>query len=160
MGSGEADRVRGTINGGDLAALIGREIGVSDWVRIDQSKIDQFAACTSDHQFIHVDPEKAAQTPFGGTVAHGFLTLSMLSHLAANIALRLEGAKMGINYGFEKVRFIEPVRAGAAIRGRFSLADAVERKPGQFLLTYDVSVEIKDIERPALQARWLTMQIV
>lgn len=144
----------------DLAAMVGTEIGVSDWTEITQDQINTFADVTDDHQFIHVDPEKAAQTPFGGTIAHGFLTLSMLSSMAGGTALVLDGIVMGINYGFEKVRFLTPVRAGKKIRGRFTLAEAVERNPGQWMLKYDVSVEVEGEAKPALMAQWLTLQIV
>ncbi|MEP3074467.1 MaoC family dehydratase [Maricaulis sp.] len=140
---------------------IGQEIGVSDWIEIDQSRIDVFADVTEDHQFIHIDPERAAkETPFGGTIAHGFLSLSMLSALAANTTLVLDGIAMGINYGFDKVRFLQPVRAGKKIRGRFVLEDATERNPGQWMLKYAVTVEIEGEEKPALMAHWLTLQIV
>ena len=144
----------------DLAGLVGTEIGVSEWTEITQEQINVFADVTDDHQFIHIDPEKAAQTPFGGTIAHGFLTLSMLSSLAGGTALVLDGIAMGINYGFEKVRFLTPVRSGRKIRGRFTLADAVERNPGQWMLKYDVTVEIEGEDKPALMAQWLTLQIV
>ncbi len=140
-------------------ALIGQEIGISDWMVVDQKRINQFADCTGDHQFIHVDEEAASRTPFGGTLAHGFLTLSLLSKLAQGASLTLEGAKMGINYGFDRLRFIHPVMAGAAIRGRFVLADFARRKPGEYLLTYDVTVDIKGNDKPALIARWLALQI-
>ncbi|MBO6765018.1 MaoC family dehydratase [Maricaulis sp.] len=140
---------------------IGQEIGVSDWIEIDQSRIDVFADVTEDHQFIHIDPERAAkETPFGGTIAHGFLSLSMLSALAANTTLVLDGIAMGINYGFDKVRFLQPVRAGKKIRGRFVLEDATERNPGQWMLKYAVTVEIEGEDKPALMAHWLTLQIV
>ncbi|WP_417486080.1 MaoC family dehydratase [Maricaulis sp.] len=145
---------------GDLAALVGTEIGVSDWTEITQDQINTFADVTDDHQFIHIDPEKAAKTPFGGTIAHGFLTLSMLSSLAGGTALVLDGIVMGINYGFEKVRFLTPVRAGRKIRGRFTLSEAVERNPGQWMLKYDVIVEIEGEDKPALMAQWLTLQVV
>ena len=140
---------------------IGQEIGVSDWIEIDQSRIDVFADVTEDHQFIHIDPERAAkETPFGGTIAHGFLSLSMLSALAGNTTLVLDGIAMGINYGFDKVRFPQPVRAGKKIRGRFVLEDAAERNPGQWMLKYAVTVEIEGEDKPALMAHWLTLQIV
>lgn len=145
----------------ELAARIGEEIGVSDWTQITQEQINTFAEVTDDHQFIHIDPERAAkETPFGGTIAHGFLTLSMLSSLAADTTLVIDGIVMGINYGFEKVRFLTPVRAGRKIRGRFKLADAVERNPGQWMLKYDVTVEIEGEDKPALMAQWLTLQIL
>ncbi|MCI5046325.1 MAG: MaoC family dehydratase [Aquisalinus sp.] len=144
----------------DLKAKIGQSIGSSQWLEIGQERINQFADCTEDHQFIHVDEEAAKMTPFGGTVAHGFLSLSMLSKLAMDVSLVLEGIKMGVNYGFEKIRFVQPVRAGKKIRGHFTLKDAIEKKPGQWMLTYDVSVEIEGEEKPALIAEWLTMQMV
>jgi acyl dehydratase len=139
---------------------VGKEIGVSDWVRIDQARINQFADVTEDHQFIHVDPEAAKATPFGGTVAHGFLTLSMLSRMARGTLLVLEGVKMGVNYGFEKVRFMAPVKSGKRIRARFTLMSAEERSPGQWQFKYAVKVEIEDESKPALVAEWLSMQFV
>lgn len=145
----------------DLASRIGQEIGVSDWIEIGQERIDTFADVTEDHQFIHIDPERAAkETPFGGTIAHGFLSLSMLSALAIDTVLLIEGMAMGINYGFDKVRFLQPVRSGKRIRGRFVLEDAVERNPGQWMLKYAVTVEIENEDKPALMAHWLTLQIV
>tara|TARA_R110000868_G_scaffold257504_1_gene514657 strand:+ start:12218 stop:12679 length:462 start_codon:yes stop_codon:yes gene_type:complete len=145
----------------ELAARIGQEIGLSEWIEIDQSRIDQFADVTEDHQFIHLDPERAAkETPFGGTIAHGFLSLSMLSRMAMDIAFVLDGMVMGINYGFDKVRFLVPVSSGKKIRGRFVLEDAVEKSPGQWMLRFGVSVEIEGEAKPALIAQWLTMQVV
>jgi acyl dehydratase len=145
----------------DLASHVGQEIGVSDWIGIDQSRIGQFADVTEDHQFIHIDPERAArETPFGGTIAHGFLTLSMLSRLAGGTSLAIDGIVMGINYGFDKVRFLQPVKAGQRIRGRFVLDEATERNPGQWMLKYGVTVEIEGEDKPALMAQWLTLQIV
>ncbi|WP_417497540.1 MaoC family dehydratase [Maricaulis sp.] len=145
----------------DLAKHIGQEIGLSDWIELDQSRIDQFADVTEDHQFIHLDAERAAkETPFGGTIAHGFLSLSMLSRMAMDIAFTLEGMAMGINYGFDKVRFLVPVSSGKKIRGRFVLEDAVEKSPGQWMLRFGVTVEIEGEAKPALIAQWLTMQVV
>ncbi|WP_300542253.1 MaoC family dehydratase [Maricaulis sp.] len=145
----------------DLASHVGQEIGVSDWIGIDQSRIGQFADVTEDHQFIHIDPERAVrETPFGGTIAHGFLTLSMLSRLAGGTSLAIDGIVMGINYGFDKVRFLQPVKAGQRIRGRFVLDEATERNPGQWMLKYGVTVEIEGEDKPALMAQWLTLQIV
>ena len=141
-----------------LKDLIGTEIGVSEWAVMDQERINVFADVTEDHQFIHINEEAAKQTPFGGTIAHGFLTLSMLSKFSEGSGLVIEGIQMGINYGFEKVRFLAPVPSGSKIRGRFSLKDAVEKKPGQFLLTYEVTVDIEGQEKPALIADWLAMQ--
>ncbi|NWG91439.1 MAG: MaoC family dehydratase, partial [Parvularculaceae bacterium] len=143
-----------------LADWVGKEIGVSDWSRIDQARISAFGDVTEDHQFIHVDPEAAKATPFGGTIAHGFLTLSMLSKLAADVVFVLEGVKMGVNYGFEKVRFMAPVRSGKRIRARFALMSAGERLPGQWQFKYAVKVEIEGEEKPALMAEWLSMQFI
>ena len=142
-----------------LAEHVG-DVFVSHWFDIDQSRIDAFAKVTEDHQFIHVDPALAAETPFGGTIAHGFLTLSMLSIMAYGALPKLAGLKMGVNYGFDRVRFLNPVRAGSHVRGRFTLKAATERSPGQWQLTYDVSVEIQGAAKPALAATWLTMQVV
>ncbi|MEL6364206.1 MAG: MaoC family dehydratase [Pseudomonadota bacterium] len=144
----------------EIQNWVGKEVGVSEWKTIDQERINVFADVTEDHQFIHIDPEAAAKTPFGGTIAHGFLTLSMLSALGAGTSIRLENVAMGVNYGFEKVRFMQPVPAGKNIRGRFVLKDVKERNPGQFQLTYEVTVEIEGVEKPALIAEWLTLQYV
>ncbi|MEE9329666.1 MAG: MaoC family dehydratase [Parvularculaceae bacterium] len=144
----------------ELEKFVGKEVGVSDWLVIDQSRIDQFAEVTEDFQFIHIDPEAAAKTPFGGTIAHGFLTLSMLSKLASGSALGIEGATISVNYGFDKIRFVEPVRAGAKIRGRFVLTKVAKKPDGRWFLTYGCTVEIDGNERPALIADWLSMQIV
>ncbi len=145
----------------DLPGLVGSEIGVSDWITVDQERINAFADITEDHQFIHIDPERARnETPFGGTIAHGFLTLSLLSALAANVAIAIDGVVMGINYGFERVRFLTPVPAGGRIRGRFSLSEAVDKGDGRWMLRYGVSIEIEGVEKPALAAEWLTMQMV
>ena len=143
-----------------IVDFIGKEIGVSDWITIDQDRIDKFADVTEDHQFIHVDPEAAKKTPFGTTIAHGFLTLSMLSKLASGGVVVFEGIKMGVNYGFEKVRFVTPVKSGKKIRGRFTLMSAESKIPGQWSLKYAVKVEIDGEAKPALVAEWLTMQFV
>ena len=139
----------------EIKLKVGREIGVSDWILVDQARIDTFAVVTEDRQFIHVDPEAAAKTPFGGTVAHGFLTLSLLSRMAADAFLVPDGVKMGVNYGFEKVRFMAPVRSGKRIRGRFTLARLDEKRPGQWQFTHQVTVEIAGEEKPALVADWI-----
>ncbi len=139
---------------------VGKLIGTSDWVMIDQKRINLFADVTEDHQFIHVDPEAAAKTPFGMTIAHGFLSLSMLSHLASGSVLVLEGVKMGINYGFDKVRFVNPVKSGQRIRGHFTLMKAHSKIPGQWAYKYAVKGEIEGEEKPALVAEWLSMQFV
>ena len=140
-----------------IQARIGSEIGVSGWILIDQRAIDTFADVTGDHQFIHVDPEAAAKTPFGGTVAHGFLTLSLLSQMAAGVMLVPPTMRMAVNYGFEKIRFIAPVRSGRKVRGRFTLVSAEEKKPGQWQFLHHVVVEIEGEEKPALTADWIGM---
>ena len=144
----------------EIKGRIGSEVGVSDWILVDQAAIDAFAEVTEDHQFIHVDPEAAAGTPFGGTVAHGFLTLSLLSRMAADVLLRPEGLKMGVNYGFERVRFIAPVRSGKRVRGRFRLAAFEEKRPGQYQFVHNVTVEIEGEDKPALIADWIGMIFV
>lgn len=144
----------------EIKNYINKEAGLSDWLLVDQEMINKFADVTGDHQFIHVNPEVAKQTPFGTTIAHGFLTLSLLSQLAAQNVLRLEGIKMGVNYGFEKVRFVNPVKSGKRIRGRFTLMSANNKIPGQWSFKYGVKVEIEGEEKPALVAEWLTMQFV
>jgi len=144
----------------EISARIGGEIGVSPWIAIPQADIDTFAQVTGDHQFIHVDPLAAANTPFGGTIAHGFLTLSLLSQMASHVMLAPEGLKMAVNYGFEKVRFIAPVRAGKRVRGRFMLSRMEKKKPGQWQFVHQITVEIEGEERPALQADWIGMIFV
>ena len=141
-------------------ASIGTEIA-SPWRTVTQHMIDLFADATDDHQFIHVDPERAAaETPFGGTIAHGFLSLSLLSTFAYETVPPLEGAEMGINHGFESVRFIAPVRTGSRIRARFKLADVKVRRSGWIQVTNDVSIDIENAPKPALTARWLTLTYI
>ena len=144
----------------EISGRVGSEVGVSDWILIDQQAIDAFAEVTQDHQFIHVDPEAAASTPFGGTVAHGFLTLSLLSRMAADAMLRPESVRMGVNYGFEKVRFIAPVRSGKRVRGRFRLDRFEEKNPGQWRFVHNVTVEIEGEDKPALIADWIGLIFV
>ena len=142
----------------DLLKLVGQEIGVSGWRTVDQARIDAFAQATDDHQFIHVDPERAKrETPFGGTIAHGFLTLSLLSAMNFDCVPKIIEQTMGINYGFEKVRFLAPVKSGARVRGRFLLAEARFRGAGMLALRYDVTVEIENEVKPALTADWITI---
>lgn len=143
-----------------LADHVGKEIGVSAWRTVTQAMIDQFADATDDHQYIHVDPERARATPFGGTIAHGFLTLSLLSTLAYETVPPLADTAMGINVGFDKVRFVNPVKSGARLRARFTLADVNIRPSGYIQVAYDVSVEIEGQTRPALTARWLTLSVM
>ena len=144
----------------ELQALIGREVGLSKWFEVDQARIDAFADCTEDHQFIHVDPEAARATPFGGTIAHGFLTLSLASAMSYDAVAPLDGVMMGVNYGFDKLRFLAPVRAGSRIRGRFKLLSAEDKGGGRWLLKHELTVEIEGEDKPALNAEWLGMQMV
>ena len=139
----------------DIRARIGSDIGVSDWIMVDQARIDAFADTTEDRQFIHVDPAAAAQTPFGGTIAHGFLSLSLLSRMAADVMKVPDSTIMAVNYGLDRVRFIAPVRAGKRVRGHFILAAIDDKAPGQMLFHHDVTVEIEGETKPALTARWL-----
>ena len=140
-----------------IRTKIGEEVGCSSWIEISQDRIDAFAEATEDRQFIHVDPAAAAATPFGGTIAHGFLTLSLLSRMGAEGTLIPEGLKMGVNYGLEAVRFLAPVASGKRVRGRFTLDSLHEKAPGRVLMRHRVSVEIEGEEKPALTALWLTM---
>ncbi len=144
----------------EIKAKVGSEIGISDWIPIDQARIDAFADVTEDPQFIHIDPQAAARTPFGGTIAHGFLTLSLLSRMAADAMLRPEDVKMGVNYGFERVRFMAPVRSGKRVRGRFRLVRFEEKRPGQWQFVHEVSVEIEGEDKPALVAEWIGLIFV
>jgi acyl dehydratase len=144
----------------DIRSRIGEEVGVSDWIAVDQARIDAFADTTEDRQFIHTDPAAAAQTPFGGTVAHGFLTLSLLSRMGAEAMLLPAGAAMAINYGLDRVRFLAPVRSGSRVRGRFVLDSIEEKGPGQLLMRHQVTVEIDGADKPALTALWLALIFV
>ncbi|WP_160009212.1 MaoC family dehydratase [Rhizobium sp. 18055] len=141
----------------DVRGLIGTETGLSDWILVDQTMIDAFANATDDHQFIHVDPVRAAQSPFGGTIAHGFLTLSLLSTMNYNCLPKVREQTMGINYGFDNVRFVAPVRVGARIRGHFILSDARFRGAGMLMTSYEISIEIENERKPALTAKWITI---
>lgn len=136
-------------------ASVGQSFGPSPWLTIEQERIDQFADATLDRQFIHVDPIKAAKTPFGGTIAHGFLTLSLLSWMIEGSLPKVEGTRMAVNYGFDQIRFRSPVACNSAIRGRFTLTTAERRKDGGILSSFDVAIEIKGEDRPALTAVWL-----
>jgi len=150
-----------TIPAQEMARRIGTET-VSDWVEVTQAMIDTFADATGDHQFIHVDPERAKLTPFGGTVAHGFLTLSLMPLLASKIpdAPRVEGVRMGVNYGSNRVRFLQPVRSGKRVRGRFTLLAFDEKRPGQWQQTLEVTVEIEGEDKPAMIAEWINQIFV
>jgi acyl dehydratase len=144
----------------DIKNRVGEQVGISGWITIDQERIDAFAETTEDRQFIHLDPDAAAQTPFGGTIAHGFLTLSLLSRMAADAMLAPDGVRMMVNYGLDRVRFLAPVRSGKRVRGRFTLGSVEEKAPGQWLTRHNVSVEIEGDDKPALSAVWLTLIIL
>ena len=135
--------------------MVGREVGVSSWHLVDQGRINIYADVIEDHQFIHVDPARASETPFGTTVAHGFLTMSLMSIMSYEVMPVIEGTTMGVNYGFDKLRFISPVRSGKRVRGRFTLAEAKLRKPTELLSRTNVSVEIEGEDKPALVADWI-----
>ena len=138
-----------------IRTLVGQEVGVSSWLTIDQERIDAFADATEDRQFIHVDAAAAATTAFGGTIAHGFLTLSLLSRMGAEAMMIPEGTKMAVNYGLDRVRFLAPVRSGRRVRGRFTLDSVEEKAAGQWLMRHIVTIEIEGEEKPALTAAWL-----
>lgn len=144
----------------ELESLIGQEIGVSRWFEVDQARIDAFADLTEDRQFIHVDPVAARATPFGGTIAHGFLTLSLASAMSYDAVAPLEGAVMGVNYGFDRLRFLAPVPSGSRVRGRFRLLAAEDKGDGKWLLKHALTIEIEGSDKPALIAEWLSMQMV
>jgi acyl dehydratase len=144
----------------EIEGCIGDEVGVSGWISVDQSRIDAFAEATEDRQFIHVDPDSAKLTPFGGTIAHGFLSLSLISHMGAEAMLMPEGLKMAVNYGLDRVRFLAPVKSGKRVRGRFVLQSVEEKAPGQVLMRHHVTVEIAGEDKPALSAVWLTLMIL
>jgi acyl dehydratase len=144
----------------DFKSYIGKELGHSEWLTIDQNRINQFAECTGDHQFIHVDPEKAAKTPFGTTIAHGFLSLSLIPVLMEDIALAPEGLKMAVNYGLDSVRFIQPVKVNSRVRVSASVMDVTEKNPGQWLLKAKVTLEIEGQAKPAYIAESLSLYFV
>jgi len=141
----------------EMLSKIGEVIGTSEWIAVEQDRINQFADATGDHQFIHLDAEKAKMTPFGGTIAHGFLTLSLLPYLMAqsNDLLSIDGVKMGVNYGIDKLRFLSPVKTGKRVRGVFTLGALIEKRPGQWQQTLECSVEIEGEDKPALIASWI-----
>ncbi|WP_398479572.1 MaoC family dehydratase [Tardiphaga sp.] len=136
-------------------AMVGKEVGVSEWHLVDQARIDAFATATEDHQFIHVDPARARETPFGTTIAHGFLTMSLLSVFSYEALPKLADVAMGVNYGTDKIRFLSPVKAGARLRGRFVLTEATLRKPNELFTRTSATVEIDGEDKPALVADWL-----
>ncbi len=139
-----------------VAEKVGQQIGTSEWTEMSQDRINKFADATGDHQFIHIDEEKAKMTPFGGTIAHGFLTLSMIPYLSANSDLpKIEGVKMGVNYGGNKTRFISPVKSGKRIRAHWKLLELVEKRPGQWQQTHEITIEIEGEDKPALITEWI-----
>ena len=145
----------------ELVAETGEVIGTSEWITLDQETINKFADATGDHQFIHINEEAAKMTPFGGTIAHGFLTLSLMPVMSAKSDMpKLEGVKMGVNYGGNKTRFLSPVRSGKRVRGHFKLLEMIEKRPGQWQQTMELTVEIEGEEKPALMAEWITMLFV
>ncbi|MGN3974505.1 MaoC family dehydratase [Tsuneonella sp. SYSU-LHT278] len=145
----------------ELQAKVGETIGKSEWVEVSQERINQFADATGDHQFIHIDEEKARMTPFGGTIAHGFLTLSLIPMLRARSDCpRPDGVKMGVNYGGNKVRFLAPVRSGKRVRGHFKLLELTEKRPGQWQETMETTIEIEGEDKPALIAEWISQFFV
>ena len=150
-----------TITIQEMANRVGTE-QVSDWVEVSQEMIDKFADAAGDHQFIHVNPQMAAMTPFGSTIAHGFLTLSLMPLLSSKItdAPKIEGVKMGVNYGGNKVRFLQPVRSGKRVRGRFKLMELIEKRPGQWQQTNEFTVEIEGEDKPAMIAEWISQIFV
>ena len=143
----------------DLQSNVGKDCGTSDWLEIDQKRINDFADVTLDHQFIHVDPERAKDSPFGGTIAHGYLTLSLLAYFmqSGGVGVDVPNRTMGVNYGLDKLRFLQPVPSGARVRANAKLAEATEKKPGQYLFKLEVTVEIEGADKPALIAETLTM---
>ncbi len=144
----------------DMQAKIGEEVGVSNWITVDQAMIDTFGEVTHDDQWIHMDPERAAaETPYGGTIAHGFLTLSLGSRFVYDCFSPPEGQSMGINYGFNKLRFLSPVPAGARVRGRFVLKAITQRSDTALLRETGLTIEIEGQETPALVADWLGMMV-
>ena len=149
-----------TVDYADVAKLTGTDLGWTEWLEVTQDRVNLFADATDDHQWIHVDREAAAQGPFGATIAHGFLVLSLMAKMTSSAGLELQGARMGMNYGFDRVRITNVVRAGDRIRGRFVLKDLVERQPGQWLMTHAITVEVEGQAKPAVVAEWLGLQFV
>jgi acyl dehydratase len=144
-----------------IKEMVGQVVGTSSWVEITQERVNKFAEATGDFQFIHVDPEKAKLTPFGGTIAHGFLTLSLIPLLTMESDCpRAEGIKMGVNYGGNRTRFLAPVRVGKRVRGHFKLLEMEEKRPGQWQQTMEITVEIEGEDKPALLCEWVSQFFV
>ena len=144
----------------DIEKYKGHICEPTDWFEVTQEQVNVFADCTLDHQFIHIDPEAAAKSPFGGTIAHGFLTLSMLAYFSESFSLSIEGSYMGVNKGFDKVRFVAPVLVGSRIRCHTTVVEINEKKPGQYDFKMEISIEIEGGDKPALVAEWLSVQMV
>lgn len=149
-----------TVTTDELRALVGKDLDPSPWLSLDQARISAFADVTQDRQFIHVDPEKAKDSVFGGTIAHGLLTLSMLPSLMEKTLPGLEGMKASVNYGYNKIRFLAPVRSGKRVRARFVITELSETAPGRFQLLTHITVEIEGEEKPALIAEWISLVLV
>ncbi|MCS5592914.1 MAG: MaoC family dehydratase [Gammaproteobacteria bacterium] len=148
-----------TLTKENISTILGYQATHSLWFKIDQGRIDAFAGATLDRQFIHVDPSKAKHTPFGGTVAHGLLIISLLPYLVGESLTNTKGADMVLNYGYDKVRFISPVKVGSEVRALCKVVEVYEKNPGQFVLKLDVTIEVKGEEKPALVIEWLVMQV-
>ena len=144
----------------EIEQYIGHVCEPTPWFEVTQEQVNEFAECTLDRQFIHIDPVAAANTPFGGTIAHGFLTLSMLSYFSESYNLLIEGIYMGVNKGFDKVRFVSPVSVGSRIRCHATILGITEKRPGQFDFNVEVTIEIEGGDKPALIAEWLSVQMV
>ena len=149
-----------SVSADKLPEYIDQPLGSSEWVTIEQDRINEFADVTLDHQFIHVDTEKAKATPFGTTIAHGYLTMSLISHFLAECGIQPEGAVMALNYGSDKIRFLQPVAVGSKVRAHMKLLEVNEKAPGQILIKTGVSIEIDGYEKPALVAEILSMFII
>jgi acyl dehydratase len=149
-----------TVSKEELQEYVDKPLEPSAWVRIDQNMINTFADATMDHQFIHVDEERAAQTPFGSTIAHGYLTLSLISHFLGECSIRVENTVMAINYGSDKVRYLQPVKVDSEIRARATLMSVSDKAPGQVLTKTGITIEIKGEEKPALVAEILSLHII
>ena len=149
------------VNIEDIADFLGKEVGLTDWIEINQAQINKFADATGDHQYIHIDEDKAAETPFGATIAHGFLTLSLLSKLSSmGGGIKLKNSVMGINYGLDKVRFLSPVAVDSKVRLHTTIMDITEKNPGQILVKSSVTMEIEGVEKPAFIAETLSMWVI
>ena len=144
----------------ELKSYAGKSLGCSDWMQVDQQRIDQFAECTGDHQFIHVDPDKARLTPFGSTIAHGFLSLSLMPMMMESLMIMPEGLKMAVNYGLDSLRFIQPVKVGSRVRLQLDVVDVHEKNPGQWLIKARAVMEIEGQAKPAYIAEPLTLCFV